>query len=73
VPSGTTCRSFRWGDAGLSAAIWAGEPRLVYDVGQGPTPGMAKTEERMEKVNLAEKFALITEHWRPKIVGALNG
>jgi mannose-6-phosphate isomerase-like protein (cupin superfamily) len=34
---------------------------------------MAKTEERMEKVNLAEKFALITEHWRPKIVGALNG
>jgi mannose-6-phosphate isomerase-like protein (cupin superfamily) len=25
------------------------------------------------KVNLAEKFALITEHWRPKIVGELNG
>ena len=24
----------------------------------------------MEKVNLAEKFALITEHWRPKVVGA---
>ena len=27
----------------------------------------------MLKVNLAEKFALITEHWRPKIVGELNG
>ena len=27
----------------------------------------------MQKVNLAEKLALITEHWRPKVVGALNG
>ena len=27
----------------------------------------------MEKVNLAEKFALITEHWQPKVVGKLNG
>ena len=27
----------------------------------------------MKKVNLAEKFALITEHWRPKVVGELNG
>jgi len=27
----------------------------------------------MEKVNLTEKFALINEHWRPKVVGALNG
>ena len=27
----------------------------------------------MEKVNLAEKFALINEHWRPKVVGELNG
>ncbi|HEX8367308.1 MAG TPA: cupin domain-containing protein [Pyrinomonadaceae bacterium] len=26
----------------------------------------------MEKVNLAEKFALIGEHWRPKVVGELN-
>ena len=25
------------------------------------------------KVNLNEKFALITEHWRPKVVGELNG
>ena len=27
----------------------------------------------MEKVNLAQKFTLISEHWRPKVVGALNG
>ena len=27
----------------------------------------------MEKVNLIEKFALVTEHWRPKVVGELNG
>lgn len=27
----------------------------------------------MEKINLAEKFALIMEHWRPKVVGELNG
>ena len=25
------------------------------------------------KVNLAEKFALISEPWRPKVVGQLNG
>jgi mannose-6-phosphate isomerase-like protein (cupin superfamily) len=27
----------------------------------------------VEKVNLAEKLALIGEHWRPKVVGELNG
>ena len=27
----------------------------------------------MNKVNLAEKLELVTEHWRPKIVGELNG
>ncbi len=27
----------------------------------------------MEKVNLAQKLALIAEHWRPKVVGVLNG
>ena len=27
----------------------------------------------MQKVNLADKFTLITEHWRPKVVGELNG
>ena len=27
----------------------------------------------MPKVNLAQKFALITEHWSPKIAGQLNG
>ena len=27
----------------------------------------------MEKVNLAEKFAAITEPWKPRLVGELNG
>jgi mannose-6-phosphate isomerase-like protein (cupin superfamily) len=27
----------------------------------------------MEKINLAEKFALFDEHWSPKIVAELNG
>ena len=27
----------------------------------------------MDKINLTDKFSLINEHWRPKIVGALNG
>lgn len=27
----------------------------------------------MNKVNLADKFALFSEHWSPKIVGELNG
>jgi mannose-6-phosphate isomerase-like protein (cupin superfamily) len=27
----------------------------------------------MEKVDLLQKFELVTEHWSPKIVGELNG
>lgn len=27
----------------------------------------------MERINLAEKFASFHEHWKPKIVGELNG
>jgi mannose-6-phosphate isomerase-like protein (cupin superfamily) len=27
----------------------------------------------MEKVNLADKFALFSEHWKQRIVGELNG
>jgi len=27
----------------------------------------------MKAINLKEKFALFQEHWRPKIVGELNG
>lgn len=27
----------------------------------------------LNKVNLAEKLSLINEHWRPKVVGELNG
>lgn len=27
----------------------------------------------LDKVNIADKLALIHEHWRPKVVGELNG
>lgn len=27
----------------------------------------------MEKVNIAQKLSLFSEHWKPKIVGELNG
>ncbi|MBI1788836.1 MAG: cupin domain-containing protein [Acidobacteria bacterium] len=27
----------------------------------------------MQKINLREKFSLFDEHWKPKIVGELNG
>lgn len=27
----------------------------------------------MNKINIEEKFALFSEHWRPKVVGELNG
>jgi mannose-6-phosphate isomerase-like protein (cupin superfamily) len=27
----------------------------------------------MERVNLAEKFARFQDHWRPRVVGELNG
>lgn len=27
----------------------------------------------MQKVNLKKKFSLFSEHWKPKIVGELNG
>ena len=31
------------------------------------------SEARTEKVNLAEKLALFSEHWSPRIIGELNG
>ena len=31
------------------------------------------TEERMEKINVKEKFLKFTEHWRPKVAAQLNG
>jgi mannose-6-phosphate isomerase-like protein (cupin superfamily) len=30
-------------------------------------------ESQLEKVNLAEKFSLFSDHWSPKVVGDLNG
>jgi len=35
--------------------------------------GDFRKEISMEKVNLAQKLQLFQEHWKPKIVGELNG
>lgn len=40
---------------------------------QNETEDAGVVDSSMEKVNLEEKFAAFTEHWRPKIVGELNG
>ena len=31
------------------------------------------TDTSADKINLTRKFALFTDHWRPKVVAALNG
>jgi len=33
----------------------------------------ARREIMTAKVNLAEKFGLFAEHWRPKVIASLNG
>src|ERR1700681_600468 len=38
-----------------------------------PDYAASLTEVAMDKINLAEKFAQIREHWRPKVIGELNG
>jgi mannose-6-phosphate isomerase-like protein (cupin superfamily) len=34
---------------------------------------MSREESMLDKINLAEKFARITEYWKPYIAGELNG
>jgi hypothetical protein len=41
-------------------------------VERGATRGRRR-ETVMQKVNLAEKLALFSDQWKPKIVGELNG
>jgi mannose-6-phosphate isomerase-like protein (cupin superfamily) len=31
------------------------------------------TDRHMQKINLTEKLATFSEHWKPKIIGELNG
>jgi mannose-6-phosphate isomerase-like protein (cupin superfamily) len=35
--------------------------------------GLSADAALMEKINLAEKLALFSDHWNPKILGELNG
>jgi len=46
--------------------------------GQSPSHGTTGVNQKhindfMEKINLAEKLALFSDHWNPRIVGELNG
>ena len=34
---------------------------------------VSDTASALQKINLAEKFSLFSEHWRPKVVARLNG
>ena len=39
-----------------------------------PTPiSSAAAEDAMEKINLASKLALFSDHWSPKVIADLNG
>ena len=50
---------------------------LTQPYNRGNRPGATRhcrtTENGMTKASLGEKFALIHEHWRPKVVAELNG
>ncbi len=41
--------------------------------GNGGYPPGTWTEHTVDKVNLAQKFALFDEQWSPKVIGELNG
>ncbi|MDC0711964.1 cupin domain-containing protein [Stigmatella sp. ncwal1] len=65
------------GTAGRSESCWrprwdwrraAPETETEADNSLTETP-----ETPVEKVNLENKFALFSEHWKPKVVGQLNG
>jgi mannose-6-phosphate isomerase-like protein (cupin superfamily) len=32
----------------------------------------ARKDRHMEKVNLAQKFAMFTDHWNPRVIGQIN-
>ncbi|RJS21270.1 mannose-6-phosphate isomerase [Corallococcus sp. H22C18031201] len=38
-----------------------------------PTPQPSPVDLTLDKVNLAAKLSLFSEHWSPKVVGELNG
>jgi mannose-6-phosphate isomerase-like protein (cupin superfamily) len=58
------CRKPRW-DSRRAA-----EPEAnAVEAAEAPAPAGPP----VEKVNLAQKFSLFSEHWQPKVVGELNG
>jgi mannose-6-phosphate isomerase-like protein (cupin superfamily) len=59
-----------WVDLAEPIIVRAGDAFIAVPL---KSSGQSVREERMEKVNLADKFALFTDHWSPKIIGELNG
>ena len=80
INPGTGDRLGLWARAAVSEGGWVdlAEP-IIVKAGEAfvavplKSSGQSVWEERMEKVNLADKLALFTDHWRPKVVGELNG
>jgi mannose-6-phosphate isomerase-like protein (cupin superfamily) len=59
-----------WVDLPEPIVVKAGEAFVAVPL---KSSGLARREERMEKVNLVDKLAVFTDYWKPKIVGELNG
>ena len=59
-----------WVDLAEPISVRAGDAFVAVAL---ESSGQAVRVERMEKVNLVDKLAVFTDHWKPKIVGELNG
>jgi len=73
-------RSPRVGPASTSAPAWTTFGASALGFRLRPVPlrlrrrsGGAGRETLMDKVNLGEKLALVSDHWHPRIVAELNG
>ena len=60
-------------DAGLTPRAEASSAAYFDTDEPQVAPSTTSATDRIEKVNLAEKFSLFTEQWSPKITGELNG
>ncbi len=52
---------------------WDSRRSAETDTGAEEVKAPPPAGSAVEKVNMAEKFALFSEHWHPKVVGELNG
>ena len=49
------------------------DPDEANTATSSPVPDAEAAPPTVDKVNLAQKLALFSEHWSPKVVGELNG